>query len=311
MNVAERYLLHDDFLGTPETEVIDTISPRDDMFAGDHEHYFRVGFSAMRCIRVAMHAAQLTDFKSILDLPSGYGRVLRILKAYFPNPKLAACDLDRQAVDFCQRTFNAIPLYSETDPKDVDIKGRFDLIWIGSLLTHLDDYKWDEFLELFDSLLNPNGLLVITTHGRRPAEWIRKSIGLSKETLLSQFRQTLLSQFRQRVIRMPENFKQILSNRLQITELRRIYEPLIGSLYGMTASMYGLDAHQLRSLLSAYDTHEFGYVNYDSQKEYGTSLASPAWVLSHVQKFADLRLVAYLEYGWDNHQDVVALLKTS
>ena len=40
-------------------------------------------------------------------------------------------------------------------------------------------------------------------------------------------KETLLSQFRERVIRMPENFKQILSNRLQITELRRIYVPLI------------------------------------------------------------------------------------
>jgi len=37
----------------------------------------------------------------------------------------------------------------------------------------------------------------------------------------------LLSQFRERVIRMPDNFKEILSNRLQITELRRIYIPLI------------------------------------------------------------------------------------
>jgi hypothetical protein len=40
-------------------------------------------------------------------------------------------------------------------------------------------------------------------------------------------KETLLSQFRERVIRMPDNFKQILSNRLQITELRRIYVPLI------------------------------------------------------------------------------------
>ena len=40
-------------------------------------------------------------------------------------------------------------------------------------------------------------------------------------------KETLLTQFRERVIRMPENFKQILSNRLQITELRRIYVPLI------------------------------------------------------------------------------------
>jgi len=40
-------------------------------------------------------------------------------------------------------------------------------------------------------------------------------------------KEALLSQFRERVIRMPDNFKEILSNRLQITELRRIYIPLI------------------------------------------------------------------------------------
>jgi len=40
-------------------------------------------------------------------------------------------------------------------------------------------------------------------------------------------KEALLEQFRERVIRMPENFKEILSNRLQITELRRIYVPLI------------------------------------------------------------------------------------
>ena len=33
----------------------------------------------------------------------------------------------------------------------------------------------------------------------------------------------LLVKFREHVIRMPEHFKQILSNKLQITELKRIY----------------------------------------------------------------------------------------
>ena len=42
---------------------------------------------------------------------------------------------------------------------------------------------------------------------------------LSKEALLTQFREV--------VIRMPERFKQILSNKLQILELKRIYVPLI------------------------------------------------------------------------------------
>lgn len=260
MSLARRYFPHDDFLGPPLGEVIDEISPHDGMYAGNPEHYFGVGFSATRCIKVAMHAAQLTDFRSILDLPSGYGRVLRILKAYFPNAKLAACDLDKEAVDFCRTTFNVIPLYSATVPKDVEIKDRFDLIWVGSLLTHLDDCKWDGFLELFVSLLNPNGLLVVTTHGRRPAEWIRKGI----------------------------------------------------SPYGMTANqLYGLDSKQSERLLSAYDVHGFGYVNYRSQNDYGISLASPSWTLSYLQKFANLRLVAYIEYGWDNHQDVVAFIKTS
>jgi len=40
-------------------------------------------------------------------------------------------------------------------------------------------------------------------------------------------KQALLTKFRERVIRMPENFKQVLSNKLQITELKRIYVPLI------------------------------------------------------------------------------------
>ena len=40
-------------------------------------------------------------------------------------------------------------------------------------------------------------------------------------------KETLLAKFREQVIRMPERFKQILSNRLQIIELKRIYVPLI------------------------------------------------------------------------------------
>jgi hypothetical protein len=40
-------------------------------------------------------------------------------------------------------------------------------------------------------------------------------------------KEALLTKFREQVIQMPENFKQILSNKLQITELKRIYVPLI------------------------------------------------------------------------------------
>ena len=46
-----------------------------------------------------------------------------------------------------------------------------------------------------------------------------------REAALS--KEALLTKFRERVIHMPEHFKQILSNKLQITELKRIYVPLI------------------------------------------------------------------------------------
>jgi hypothetical protein len=40
-------------------------------------------------------------------------------------------------------------------------------------------------------------------------------------------KEMILAKFREQVVRMPERFKQILSNRLQVTELKRIYVPFI------------------------------------------------------------------------------------
>jgi len=40
-------------------------------------------------------------------------------------------------------------------------------------------------------------------------------------------KENFLAKFREEVIRMPERFKQILSNRLQVTELKKVYVPLI------------------------------------------------------------------------------------
>ena len=40
-------------------------------------------------------------------------------------------------------------------------------------------------------------------------------------------KETVLAKFQEQVLRMPERFKQILSNRLQISELKRIYVPFI------------------------------------------------------------------------------------
>lgn len=144
-----------------------TISPHDSMFKGYREHYFYVGNSALKCIQFAINIAEKdpSDIKKILDLPSGYGRVLRWIRATFPDAEISACDLEIEGVNFCVQQFGAKPVYSQKDPKKIVFGDTFDLIWCGSLFTHLDGEQWIDFLKLFSSILNPDGLLLFTTHG--------------------------------------------------------------------------------------------------------------------------------------------------
>jgi SAM-dependent methyltransferase len=154
---------------TDGIDVIRDISPDDEMFKGDERDYFGVGRSALECVRRSLDAAQLPADKiaRILDLPCGYGRVLRYLRAVFPEAEIVACDLLRGGVDFCARTFGARPVYSNEDPARIVLGPEpFDLIWVGSLLTHLGPTRWAGFLDVFRRSLRPGGVLVFTTHGR-------------------------------------------------------------------------------------------------------------------------------------------------
>jgi SAM-dependent methyltransferase len=143
-----------------------TIAPEDEMFQGDLDSYLSVTHSAIAQIGHAMTACGRTSFERILDLPCGHGRVMRGLRAAFPEAELTGCDVNERGVDFCAARFGAIPAYSDPDPTKVNLEGTFDLIWVGSLLTHLDADACRAFLELFRASLSPGGLLLFSSHGR-------------------------------------------------------------------------------------------------------------------------------------------------
>ncbi|HKP73038.1 MAG TPA: class I SAM-dependent methyltransferase [Pyrinomonadaceae bacterium] len=146
-------------------QVESRISPRDVMYDGDGAHYFKVGLSAMRCIDEAARRANLTAVRNILDLPCGHGRVLRFLVRRFTEARVTACELDRDGVDFCARVFGASPFYSSTDLDALSFPVRFDLVWCGSLITHLDAEQTRSLLRLFQRHLAPGGLMVFSAHG--------------------------------------------------------------------------------------------------------------------------------------------------
>lgn len=164
---------------SPPVEGMDlTIAPNDGMLHkewGDElalAEYLESSRTALGAVRAALAAAGKTDVRRILDLPCGHGRILRVFKAAFPDADLTACDIDRDGVDFCASQFGAEPVYSVEDPARIPIRGTFDLIWCGSLLTHVDAPRWPGFLHLFRSLLAPDGVCVFTTHGVGAVEYI-------------------------------------------------------------------------------------------------------------------------------------------
>jgi len=152
----------------PFSGVSQEIAPGDEMFAGNGRHYFEVGADALRGIDAALGMARTSRaaIHRVLDLPCGYGRVMRFLRKTFPAAELTACDLDRNGVAFCAQTFGAVPVPSSVNPEDIPLVPGFDLIWCGSLLTHLPEAEGARFLARFHTLLRPGGLAVITTHGR-------------------------------------------------------------------------------------------------------------------------------------------------
>jgi len=150
-------------------KAIGNIAAADEMFTGDREAYFSTGRSALHCINVSLMAAgiEAARIRTILDLPCGHGRVLRYLRETFPSAEITACDVKRDAVDYCAKTFGARALYSDEDVENIRVApNSFDLIWVGSLLTHLRADRWLDFLSLFERALRLHGLLIFSAHGR-------------------------------------------------------------------------------------------------------------------------------------------------
>ena len=170
-SAQKKRLLADPALTESDRKLLAQVSSRiyhnDGMYYGDGAQYFRVGLSAMHCIDAAVERAGLPAVNNILDLPCGGGRVLRFLRMRFPEAKLTACDLQRDMVDFCSREFKADGVYSKESFAEVSFDEAFDLIWSGSLTTHLDQRGIQALLDLFARSLAANGVALITTHGER------------------------------------------------------------------------------------------------------------------------------------------------
>ena len=157
----------------PLPGIVSALADDDAMFEGQGEHYLSVGLSAARLIQGALHEQPAP--KRILDLPCGHGRVTRMLRACYPVAQVTVCDLDRSGVDFCASQFAARGVYSHEDFRLLELGERYDLIWVGSLITHLPEQHTRRFLDFAVRHLTPQGTLVVTSHGACVAQRLLSS----------------------------------------------------------------------------------------------------------------------------------------
>ena len=156
---------------------VDLISPDDEMYIvirnteGQKEAssylYFKMGREALQSIENIIRASgrSLKSIRSFLDFASGYGRVTRFLIQEMDAGKIWISDIYKGAVDFQKEYFNVNGFYSETEPSKLKIPRKFEVVYVGSLFSHLPETRFKEWLAKLYEVLEDDGILIFSTNG--------------------------------------------------------------------------------------------------------------------------------------------------
>jgi hypothetical protein len=89
-------------------------------------------------------------------------------------------DIKQGAVDFQMEQFGVNGILSCANPSDLDIDKRFDLIFVGSLFSHLPNETFALWLHKIYELLTDDGLMIFTVHDKS----IKKELFKDKQDIL-------------------------------------------------------------------------------------------------------------------------------
>jgi SAM-dependent methyltransferase len=155
-----------------------TISPDDHMAFSGTDAYFHVTDSGAECIASGLADAGLdrTKVAAVLDFGCGYGRVFRALPPMFPNAICTALDLIAPAARFCADSFGGEPVQSFEDLGRIKLSRQNDVVWIGSVFTHLPKHRWASLLSFLSAQTAAGGIVVFTAHGEAAADYFEQGI---------------------------------------------------------------------------------------------------------------------------------------
>lgn len=123
--------------------------------------YFSVGY------RTAKQLAALVNekpIKSFLDFGAGYGRVARFLPALFPGVTLSVSDIKPESVVFCKTQLLLHGFDHSANASEANIEDTYDVIFAGSVFTHLPRSSAEDWLDVLSEATNPGGTLIFSIH---------------------------------------------------------------------------------------------------------------------------------------------------
>ncbi|MFP5246058.1 MAG: class I SAM-dependent methyltransferase, partial [Thermoanaerobaculia bacterium] len=119
--------------------------------------------------------------KRMLDFASGYGRLTRFLVHEHLADEITVSDILEGGMEFQREQFGVRTILSKTDPARFEAPGRYDLIFVASLFTHLPPSTFTPWLRRLAELLTPDGLLIFSVHDQSIAP-VSVEEGISFET---------------------------------------------------------------------------------------------------------------------------------
>jgi SAM-dependent methyltransferase len=113
------------------------------------------------------YARPLVPSSRVLDFGCGWGRVIRFFLKDVAPENLIGIDSDERAIATCLETnpWCRFQLCDTLPPSLLDA-GSFDLIYAYSVFSHLSESTHLAWLEEFERLLKPDGVLILTTFPR-------------------------------------------------------------------------------------------------------------------------------------------------
>ncbi|GAC1335383.1 MAG: hypothetical protein NVSMB26_19850 [Beijerinckiaceae bacterium] len=253
------------------------ITPVDDMLGADSQEmrdgYLAVGRSALDIITEAMLLSGRTEFNRILDMPCGGGRVTRHIVKFFPDAKIFVDDIVAEKRNAVRDQFHL-----EVASCARDFKGAmaipFDMIFVGSLFTHLEERIFEDALNYLLASLSAGGLLILTTHGRFAA-----TVAATDQRKLGRSRR-------------PISFLEIIRMRRERVPVDDVLEAIEGN----------------------YIETGFGYTEFPSfaqayGQSYGASFTTPSRLMRLIEARTDAAILGFKERGFAHHQDVLTVQK--